>query len=58
MHYYNRDLPVVEDSAFYLGPDAQTPYTANSQEYRGNIVSRAFCDNMLRNLGPDTIYVV
>ena len=46
MHYYNRDLsPVKEIGQSFT--KTTSPYVANSQEYEGNIVNKAFKDDMI-----------
>lgn len=64
MHYYNRDLAPVDESK-HSNPQTinevknlDSPYDANSQEYMGNIVNKAFKDSIINRLGVDTIYTV
>lgn len=64
MHYYNRDLDPICDGV-NIDPEAinqikmlTSPYEANTKEYKGNIVSKQFKDNMVSNLGVDTICTI
>ena len=61
MHYYKRNLsPVQEYGSAIIATSGigVSPYNANSQEYKGNIVNKAFKDNMIKNLGTKTICTV
>jgi hypothetical protein len=64
MHYYNRENACIEDNV-NVNPEAickinmlTSPYQANIKEYEGNIVSKKFKDNIVKNLGIDTICTV
>lgn len=64
MHYYNRDLDPICDGV-NIDPEAvnqikmlTSPYDANTKEYKGNIVSKQFKDNMVSSLGVDTICTI
>ena len=57
MHYYKRDLSPVKEYGI-SGASSVSPYLANSQEYQGNIVNKAFKENMIQNLGAKTICTV
>lgn len=64
MHYYNRDLEPIQENTHYnaeavsMGRRLKTPYEANTKEYKGNIVSKQFKQNMINNLGVDTICTI
>jgi len=61
MHYYNRDLsPIYEKTNQHamINSIGNSPYMANSQEYQGNIVNKAFKDNIINSLGCKVICTV
>ena len=63
MHYYNREIAPITEGKLFSRQDGtgteqlQSPYEGNTQEFKGNIVSKQFRDNMIKNLGADTICI-
>ena len=55
MHYYKRDLSPIKENLNKGNP--VSPYMNNLVQYQGNIVTQAFKNNMIRNLGSNSFCI-